>query len=63
MLFHICIFDQSNLRGTRSQRTRRGAVNTSVVTMLTECLAGTGIAQIFAVVARDLLKNKLVELI
>jgi DNA-binding transcriptional LysR family regulator len=32
-------------------------------TMLTECLAGTGIAQIFAVVARDLLKNKLVELI
>jgi DNA-binding transcriptional LysR family regulator len=32
-------------------------------TMLTECLAGTGIAQVFAVVAKDLIKSgKLVEL-
>lgn len=32
-------------------------------TMLTECLAGTGIAQVFAVLARDLLRSgKLIEL-
>lgn len=46
-----------------SVKTKSRLLLSDAATMLTECLAGTGIAQIFAVVGKDLIKSgKLVEL-
>jgi DNA-binding transcriptional LysR family regulator len=44
-------------------KTKSRLLLSDAATMLTECLAGTGIAQVFSVVAKDLIKNgKLIEL-
>ncbi|MBS0251992.1 MAG: LysR family transcriptional regulator [Proteobacteria bacterium] len=58
-------FDWEFHKGRRNQtiKTQSRLLLSDASTMLTECLAGTGIAQVFAVVAKDHIKSgKLIEL-